>query len=99
MQTKVKICGVTSLEDALAAVELGAAAVGFNFYPPSPRYIDPARAAEIIRNLPPRVDPVGVYADEEDAEKVLEVALRSGVRMLQLHGPRIPRLSRSATTP
>ena len=90
MQTRVKICGVTSLEDALAAVELGAAAVGFNFYRPSPRYIDPARAAEIIRNLPPQVDPVGVYADEEDAEKVLEVARRSGVRMLQLHGPRLP---------
>lgn len=90
MQTQVKICGVTSLEDALAAVELGAVAVGFNFYPSSPRYIDPARAAEIIRNLPPQVDPVGVYADEGEAEKVLEVARRAGVRMLQLHGPRIP---------
>ena len=90
MRTRVKICGVTSLEDALAAVELGAAAIGFNFYPPSPRYIHPAPAAEIIRQLPPSVTPVGVYADEGEAEKVLEVARRSGVRMLQLHGPRIP---------
>lgn len=90
MQTRVKICGVTSLGDALAAVELGAAAVGFNFYPPSPRYISPARAAEIIRHLPPQVDPVGVYADESRAENILEIAQRSGVRILQLHGPRMP---------
>jgi phosphoribosylanthranilate isomerase len=88
--TRVKICGITRRKDALLAVELGAAALGFNFYPPSPRYIAPSAAVEIIRQLPPFVMPVGVFADETDAEHVITVAREAGVAAVQLHGPALP---------
>jgi phosphoribosylanthranilate isomerase len=88
MPTRVKICGITELEDARLAVELGASALGFNFYPPSPRYLAPAAAAEIIRQLPPLVLPVGVFADETDAEHVAALAREAHVAAVQLHGPR-----------
>ena len=88
MRTRVKICGITRLDDARLAVELGAAALGFNFYPPSPRYIAASAAAEIIRRLPPFVTPVGVFADETDAEHVAAVAREARVIAVQLHGPR-----------
>jgi phosphoribosylanthranilate isomerase len=90
MPTRVKICGITRAEDALLAVELGAAALGFNFYPPSPRYIEPAAAARIIRWLPPFVTAVGIFADETDSAHVAAVAREAGVSALQLTGPRIP---------
>jgi phosphoribosylanthranilate isomerase len=87
MPTRVKICGITRAEDARLAVELGAAALGFNFYPPSPRYITAGDAAEIIRELPPLVTAVGIFADETDAGRV---AREAGVTALQLHGPKFP---------
>ena len=90
MPTRVKICGITRLEDARLAVELGASALGFNFYPRSPRYIPPAAASAIIRQLPPFVVTVGVFADETDAERVCAVAREARVGALQLHGPRFP---------
>ena len=90
MPTRVKICGITRLEDARLAVELGASALGFNFYPRSPRYITPAAASAIIRQLPPFVVTVGVFADETDAERVCAVAREARVGALQLHGPRFP---------
>ncbi len=90
MPTRVKICGVTRADDARLAVEMGAAAVGFNFYPPSPRYIAPRDAAEIIRKLPPLVATVGILADETDAAHVAGVAREAGVTVIQLHGPRFP---------
>ena len=90
MRTRVKICGITRQEDARLAVELGAAALGFNFYPPSPRYIAPSAAAEIIRRLPPFVTLVGVFADETDAEHVAALAREAHVIAVQLHGPRFP---------
>jgi len=92
MPTRVKICGITRWEDAQLAVELGAAALGFNLYPPSPRYVAPAVARDIIRQLPPFVVPVGVFADEEDDEHVAGVARQARVSVVQLHGPRFPRL-------
>lgn len=92
MATRVKICGITRWEDAQLAVELGAAALGFNFYPPSPRYVAPAVARDIIRQLPPFVVPVGVFADEGDDEHVAGVARQARVSVVQLHGPRFPRL-------
>ena len=92
MSTRVKICGITRWEDAQLAVELGAAALGFNLYPPSPRYVAPAVARDIIRQLPPFVAPVGVFADEGDDEHVAGVARQARVSVVQLHGPRFPRL-------
>jgi len=90
MSTRVKICGITRGEDARLAVELGAAALGFNFYPPSPRYLAPRAAATIIRQLPPFVTAVGVFADESEGERVASLAREAGVAAIQLHGPRFP---------
>lgn len=90
MPTRVKICGITRLEDAQLAVELGAAALGFNFYRPSPRFIEPAKARVNIEQLTPFVTPVGVFANEEDGERVAELAREAGVRAVQLHGPKFP---------
>ena len=90
MSTRVKICGIIRLEDAQLAVELGATALGFNFYPPSPRYIAPASARRIVGKLPPFVVPVGVFADETEDEHVAGIAEQAGVSVVQMHGPRFP---------
>jgi len=92
MLTRVKICGITRWEDAQLAVELGAAALGLNFYPPSPRYIDPVAARAIILKLPPLITAVGIFANESDDEYVARVARQSRVRVVQLHGPQFPPL-------
>ena len=92
MPTRVKVCGITRLEDAELAVALGAAALGFNFYPRSPRSIAPRAARSVIERLPPFVEAVGVYADETDAQHVIAAAQEAGVKTLQLHGPRFPEL-------
>jgi len=91
MPTRVKICGITRLEDAERAVELGAAALGFNFYPPSPRYIGLREARAIIERLPPFVTAVGVFADETDDERILLIARQARVSALQVDG--LPRSS------
>jgi len=85
----VKICGITNREDALAAIEGGAAALGFNFYPASPRYIAPDRAAEIIAGVPSAIWKVGVFVDESP-ENVLRIARQAGVDIAQLHGTESP---------
>jgi phosphoribosylanthranilate isomerase len=85
----VKICGITRLEDALAAAGEGAAAVGFIFVRSSPRYIAPGAAAEIILKLPPFICPVGVFVNEP-REDVLTTIGRTGIRCLQLHGEEPP---------
>ena len=81
----VKICGITNLEDALAAVENGAAALGFNFWPKSPRYIEPKRAREVIAKLPAGVCKVGVFVDEKP-DKVKAIAKEAALDVVQLHG-------------
>ena len=81
---RVKICGITSYEDAMLAVEAGADALGFVFYPPSPRYIAPEAAGEIIRRLPPFVEKVGLFV-EESAERIDELARRSRITLAQIH--------------
>jgi phosphoribosylanthranilate isomerase len=85
----VKICGITNREDALAAVNGGASALGFNFYPASPRYIEPEEAAAIIADLPATVWKAGVFVDEP-AESVLRVAEQVGLDIAQLHGSETP---------
>ncbi len=88
---RVKICGVTRAEDALAAARLGADAVGFNFWPRSKRYLAPEAAAAIVGRLPPHVATFGVFVDPSRAE--LEAALAaSGVGVAQLHGDEPPAL-------
>lgn len=81
----MKICGITRIEDALTAARCGAHAIGLVFYRPSPRFIEPDAAAEIVRALPPFVTPVGLFVDAAEGE-VRESAARSGVRLLQFHG-------------
>ena len=81
----VKICGITNLEDALAAVEGGASALGFNFWPHSPRYVTPAAAREMIERLPGAVCKVGVFVDEEPGA-VAAIASGAGLDVAQLHG-------------
>lgn len=85
MSTRVKICGITNLGDALAAVEAGADALGFVFYAPSKRYVTPEQAGEIIRKLPPFVTTVGLFvnADVDFVESVLATAQ---LDLLQFHG-------------
>lgn len=88
MTPRVKVCGITRLEDAEAAVALGAAAVGFIFWPQSPRYIEPARARDIVRQLHDthdKVEVVGVFVDQPPGE-VDEVLHQVGCSTLQLHG-------------
>ena len=81
----VKICGITRLEDAEVAVGLGAAALGFVFWPKSPRYVDPERARAIVGVLPPFVTAVGVFVDQAP-RLVNGVAARVGLGAVQLHG-------------
>ena len=81
----VKICGVRSIEDARHAAELGAAAIGFVFWPDSPRFIDPYRARPIARQLPPFVTRVGVFVDQP-IDYVRGVARLLNLGAIQLHG-------------
>jgi phosphoribosylanthranilate isomerase len=89
-RVKLKVCGITSLEDARAAVECGAEYLGFNFYPPSPRYVAPGQAREIISHLPPEVIPVGIFVNEAQPADVAAIIEASGVRLAQLHGDEPP---------
>jgi len=86
---RVKICGITSREDAEFCVEAGADALGLIFVEGTPRYVTPAQAASIIRTLPPFVTPVGVFWDHP-AGHVKAVAEACGLRVLQFHGDEPP---------
>jgi phosphoribosylanthranilate isomerase len=93
--TFIKICGITNLEDALVAVDAGADALGFNFYAPSPRYISPQAAREIVDQLPQEVLTVGVFVNEPSPEGVKQIAGEAGVVALQLHGSETPDFCRN----
>jgi phosphoribosylanthranilate isomerase len=85
MKTRIKICGLTREEDVDAAVAAGADAIGFVFYPPSPRYVAPQRAAELARRIPPFVDTVGLFVNET-AETVRAACAAVPLNLLQFHG-------------
>jgi phosphoribosylanthranilate isomerase len=91
--TEVKICGITNKEDALFTVKLGAAALGFIFYPPSPRYIKPAEARKIISVLPEELVAVGVFVNE-NADEINRVMKYCALDMIQLHGDESPEYCR-----
>jgi phosphoribosylanthranilate isomerase len=88
-RTLVKVCGITRPEDGLVAAEAGADAVGFVFFPRSPRCVEPARAAEIARALPPFLLRVGVFVDAT-RDEMARVADEVGLDLLQLHGDEPP---------
>lgn len=89
LDVRVKICGITSHADACAAIDAGAAALGFNFYRSSPRYVTPEVAAEIVAQLPRAVCTVGVFVNEA-RERVAAIALEVGLTALQFHGEENP---------
>lgn len=88
--TLVKICGITNLADAHAAVAAGADALGFNFYKPSPRYLTPESARAIVNTLPNSILTVGVFVNEPSPDAVRVVADQAGVKAVQLHGDESP---------
>ena len=90
---KVKICGITSAADALAAVEAGADALGFMFYESSPRFVTVKQSSEIIRELPPLVAKVGVFVDPAE-EEVRRAIAETGIDTLQFHGEEPPEFCR-----
>ena len=89
MRTRVKICGLTDVEMAHVAVSHGADAIGLVFYPPSPRFIEIAAAAEIVSSMPAFVTCVGLFvnADQQDVTKAIEL---TGIDLLQFHGNECP---------
>jgi len=98
MRTRVKICGITRAEDAQAAAAHGADAIGLIFYRPSPRYVTPERAREIVEATPAFVATVAVFVNpaREDVETVIG---ESGVTLLQFHGDETPEFCRSFPRP
>jgi phosphoribosylanthranilate isomerase len=81
---RIKICGVTTPEDALLAADAGADAVGLNFYPKSPRFVTPSQAAAIVRALPAFTAPVGVFVDMP-IRQVCAIAYQLGLRAVQTY--------------
>jgi phosphoribosylanthranilate isomerase len=91
MQVKVKICGITNLNDAMAAVDFGADALGFIFFERSPRFISYNKVGAIIRRLPSFVTNVGVFVNQktEEVEKIINL---TGIDVVQLHGDETPEM-------
>lgn len=85
MPVRVKICGITNIEDAFAAIEAGADALGFVFFSESPRYVSHNEVAEIIKKLPPFISTVGVFVDEAPL-MIEQTIIKTGIDIVQLHG-------------
>jgi len=92
--TKVKICGITNYDDAVAAIDMGADLLGFNFYPDSPRYVTPAQATDIINKLPGFIDTAGVFVNAS-IERIHETNAVCQLDWVQLHGDEDPDFCRS----
>jgi len=88
-RTRIKVCGITRLDDALTASRMGVDAIGFVFYPKSPRYILPMQAAKIIRQLPPFVSAVGLFVNPKQSD-IDEVLQHCPLGVIQLHGDEPP---------
>jgi len=88
-RTRIKVCGITRPEDAIGVAELGVDAIGLVFYPPSPRCVDVDRAREIVNVLPPFVDAVGLFLDEE-RHRIEAVLDALPLELLQFHGGESP---------
>lgn len=86
---RVKICGITNLEDALASVDAGCDALGFSFFRKSPRYVTPQEASSIVRRVPPRIIKIGVFVNARQ-ESVKRIARMCHLDMLQFHGTETP---------
>lgn len=87
--TKVKICGITNLEDALLSVKFGADALGFNFYERSPRYVSPSDAESIVERMKAPIIKFGVFVNET-IEEILDAEFISEIDVIQLHGDETP---------
>ncbi|MBC8378696.1 MAG: phosphoribosylanthranilate isomerase [Planctomycetes bacterium] len=87
--TKVKICGITNYDDAAAAFDMGADILGFNFYPQSPRYIEPKKAFEIIAKMPGFLDTCGIFVNAEPND-IHEVTNTGFLNWVQFHGDESP---------
>lgn len=98
MKTRIKICGLTRECDVDAAVAAGADAIGFVFYPPSPRYVTPQRAAELARRIPPFVDVVGLFVNAAP-EDVAATCAQVPINLLQFHGDETPDYCRQFARP
>ena len=94
----IKVCGLRRAEDVECAVRHGATAIGFIFWPRSPRYVDPDAAAALVRLVPAGVATVGVFVNEP-AETLRDIASRAGVSMVQLHGDEPPEIAAQLDRP
>lgn len=89
MTVKVKICGLTNLDDVLDAIELGADYLGFNFYPKSPRYVSPEKCQEMFLEIPFEIGKVGIFVNA-DPQFVSNTATELNLELLQFHGDETP---------
>jgi phosphoribosylanthranilate isomerase len=96
--TRVKICGITSAEDAAAAVDAGADALGFIFVPGTPRYVAPATAASVLERVPPFVSTVGVFVDQP-LDELLRIVGALRLHAVQLHGQESAEYARRMPVP
>ncbi len=94
----VKICGITEVEDALAAIEFGADLLGFNFYRKSPRYVSPEKLEKILDEIPPAIGKVGVFVNEAETV-VQDYSSLFGLDFLQFHGDELPSYCAQFATP
>src|SRR5664279_6552450 len=92
--TWIKICGITNLDDALAATDAGANALGFVFYPKSPRYVSSDTARSIVAKVPQQIEKVGVFVNET-ADNVRDAVKQAGLTAVQLHGDESTEFSRA----